>query len=167
MSNAHRVNPVVSPIKELARLKGPRNGSRKRMKRSTKRFLKSLPAIIGCLLLLPFYAFYLMFTELIASHRMKRDAKVSRCRNCDAVLGKRSLELADEHWREHVRKLRDQYPGSRLRLVRVIQAICEQCGTMHHYARSTREFVVPTPRQSRHPTHYDNGEPSVATEDAS
>ncbi len=131
----------------------------KRMKRSNQRFLKSLQPIIATLLLCPFYAVYLTIMESIALHRMRSDANIMRCRNCDAVWEYARLKLQTNIGANIFGSYEPSIQGT-IASGESYKQFCGRCGTMHHYARSTREFVVPMARKSRHPTHYDNGEQS-------
>ncbi|MEL6108554.1 MAG: hypothetical protein AAFU85_21320 [Planctomycetota bacterium] len=124
-----------------------------RTTRSIRRVLNLFPTIV---IAFPFAALYFLIAETVARNRLRRDASVSRCRNCDATLGQASLRLADQYWSEHVRSLREKYPGIRLRLVRNIHAICEHCGTPHRYGRADRNFVVTKLRGSGPVTQHDN-----------
>jgi hypothetical protein len=49
------------------------------------------------------------------------------CPTCGAPLSEPSVQLAEEWWAQRVADLKRQYPQSKLRLVRPLDAVCERC----------------------------------------
>lgn len=85
--------------------------------------------------------------SLLQSQREKRRMRnlASRfvCLECGEVLGVEAIRLADERWDEIVKAIISRNePGTRLRLVRTVDAICPHCGCQYLYRKVERTFVV-------------------------
>jgi predicted RNA-binding Zn-ribbon protein involved in translation (DUF1610 family) len=85
--------------------------------------------------------------SLLQSQREKRRMRnlASRfvCLECGEVLGVEAIRLADERWDEIVKAIISRNePGTRLRLVRTVDAICPHCGCLYLYRKAERTFVV-------------------------
>ncbi|EDL59005.1 hypothetical protein [Gimesia maris] len=65
------------------------------------------------------------------------------CVECGEVLGVEAIQLADERWDEIVKAIiAKSEPGTRLRLVRTVDAICPHCGCQYLYRKAERTFEV-------------------------
>lgn len=85
--------------------------------------------------------------SLLQSQREKR--KMSQlagrfvCVECGEVLGVEAIPLADERWEEIVKAIISRNePGTRLRLVCTVDAICPHCGCLYLYRKAERTFVL-------------------------
>ncbi len=98
--------------------------------------------VTGCLLLSPVILPFALITGALTGRRRKRDAEEFDCVQCGSVLGQSAIDKADEYWRDHVRDLRQRFPGIRFRLVRKVWAICDTCGARYNYRTEERTFVL-------------------------
>ncbi|QDV50906.1 hypothetical protein [Gimesia fumaroli] len=85
--------------------------------------------------------------SLIQAQREKRQMRKLAdqfvCLECVEVIGVEALRLADERWSEIVKKIIDENDsGTRLRLVRSMDAICPHCGCVYLYHKADQTFVV-------------------------
>ena len=109
---------------------------------------RSLLAVVGSVLMLPFLIPYFLIETAIADRRRKRLANDFPCAQCGDPLGYESVALADAAWRDHVRQLRDRYPGALFRLVRTVWAICPSCGLEYVQRWNGEQFeLVPREKQ--------------------
>jgi hypothetical protein len=74
--------------------------------------------------------------------RLRAAAERAECPSCGATLGVEALHRADDYWRSYVAGLRRDQPGVKFRLVRVVQAICGDCGAMLSFQNEKRTFIV-------------------------
>ena len=83
---------------------------------------------------------------IFLSHRYKRRlrrlAQSTPCQSCGKILGLEALRLADAEWSAHVAELHEKNPGIRVRLVRLLHAICRHCGTRYTHFEEENEFRV-------------------------
>ena len=77
------------------------------------------------------------------SERRRQLASRFVCLECGEVLGVEAIRLADERWEEIVKAIISyNETGTRLRLVRTVDAICPHCGCLYLYHQAERTFVV-------------------------
>jgi hypothetical protein len=74
--------------------------------------------------------------------RLRLAAEAFRCSTCGSTLGTAAVRRADEQWEAYVRELVRKNPGIRLRMVRLVHAVCVSCGTPYKYDDQERTFVV-------------------------
>jgi len=72
--------------------------------------------------------------------RLRASADLFKCIGCGQILGRKSIELADDEWARRMRELMDRQPGRRLRIVRNLHAICRNCGKQYQFDEKTRTF---------------------------
>jgi hypothetical protein len=73
--------------------------------------------------------------------RMYLAAEGFRCIECGAVLGRASIERADDEWERYMDELHRQNPGYRFRVVRTVQAICTKCEKQYRFCETTNRFI--------------------------
>jgi hypothetical protein len=96
----------------------------------------ALPVIL--LISLPVILPFVFIKLSIDRRRMLKTAESFHCTSCGAVLGKESLQLADEEWAKHMQQLRQDHPGVKFRIIRTFHAPqVEKDG--RRYARSGAE----------------------------
>lgn len=71
--------------------------------------------------------------------RMTAVASRWRCRSCGTVLGAEAVRRADAAWARH---LGERLPLGRLRMVRLVHAICPGCGARYRWLRRERAFAA-------------------------
>lgn len=103
---------------------------------------KSIVIVIGCMIALPVIVPYALITAAFADRRRKRDADNFCCSQCGNILGQASIAKADDYWRQHVRELHKRFPGTRLRLVRDVWAICAMCGARYNYRTKDKTYIL-------------------------
>jgi hypothetical protein len=72
--------------------------------------------------------------------RMQAVAERTHCESCGATLGVGSLHRADTEWAKRVAALLNARPGTRLRMVRRLWAICTACDAEYDYDFRSRIF---------------------------
>jgi hypothetical protein len=80
--------------------------------------------------------------------RMYFAAEQFRCIECSAILGRASIQRADDEWGRYMEELHRQNPGYRFRVDRTVQAICTECGKQYRFCEKTNRFI-----ESRMPKH--------------
>ncbi|MEQ8854048.1 hypothetical protein [Gimesia sp.] len=64
------------------------------------------------------------------------------CLECGEVLGVEAIRLANERWDEIVKAIiAKSEPGTRLRLVRTVEALCPHCGCQYLYHKMEQTFL--------------------------
>jgi hypothetical protein len=81
-------------------------------------------------------------SHYLEEHRLRAAAKRAACPSCGAILGVEALHPADDYRRARVAELHRSHPGVRFRLVRIVRAICGNCGTMLSFRDEPRAFSV-------------------------
>ena len=95
------------------------------------------------ILLLPILAPYSLLKDRLEKRRRRQLASRFVCEQCGEVLGVDAIRLADERWDEIVKEIiAKSEPGTRLRLVRTVDAICPHCGCLYLYRKAEGTFVV-------------------------
>ena len=99
--------------------------------------------VLFFILLLPILVPYSLLMDRVEKRRRRQLASRFVCEQCGKVLGVEALQLADEHWDEIVKSIiAKSEPGTRLRLVRTVEAICPHCGCLYLYRKAEGTFVV-------------------------
>ncbi|QDT21056.1 hypothetical protein [Gimesia chilikensis] len=99
--------------------------------------------VLFFILLLPILVPYSLLMDRVEKRRRRQLASRFVCEQCGKVLGVEALQLADERWDEIVKEIiAKSEPGTRLRLVRTVDAICPHCGCQYLYRKAERTFVV-------------------------
>ncbi|QDU03210.1 hypothetical protein V6x_29220 [Gimesia chilikensis] len=99
--------------------------------------------VLFFILLLPILVPYSLLMDRVEKRRRRQLASRFVCEQCGEVLGVEAIRLADEHWDEIVKAIiAKSEPGTRLRLVRTVAAICPHCGCQYLYRNAERTFVV-------------------------
>ena len=73
--------------------------------------------------------------------RLRATANRFRCASCGQILGRSSIQLADEAWARRMREFAILHPGVRFRVVRNLHAICPECGKQYQFVEKIRTFV--------------------------
>ncbi|WP_339727830.1 hypothetical protein [uncultured Gimesia sp.] len=95
------------------------------------------------ILLLPIIVTVSLIQAQRKKRKMRKLADQFVCLKCGEVIGAEALGLADERWSEIVMKIiSESAPGTRLRLVRAMDAICPHCGCIYLYRAAEQTFVV-------------------------
>lgn len=97
-------------------------------------FIVALPITIPVSILL----------NLRYKRRLRKLVQSTSCLICGTILGLEAICLADTEWSAHVAELHKQNPGLRLRLVRLLHAICPNCRTRYTYSEKLNEFTIMT-----------------------
>jgi hypothetical protein len=71
-----------------------------------------------------------------------------RCIGCSAILGRVSIQRADDEWGKYMDELHRQNPGYRFRIERTVHAICTECEKQYRFCEKTNSFI-----ESRMPKH--------------
>lgn len=99
--------------------------------------------VLFFILLLPILMPYSLLKDRVEKRRRRQLASRFVCVECGEVLGVEAIRLADERWDEIVKAIISRNePGTRLRLVRTVDAICPHCGCQYLYRKVERTFVV-------------------------
>lgn len=122
------------------------------MKSLRKRLARSGIAMgmfaVGFLALLPI----MLPVALIHNHmRNRRILKLARdldCASCGARLGAEAIQLGTQRWAAIVARHHAMYPGTRLRLVRDVDAVCPSCGCEYVYRDVDRSLILRPPEHS-------------------
>ncbi|MBN70069.1 MAG: hypothetical protein CME32_12425 [Gimesia sp.] len=105
--------------------------------------LRECIIVLVVILLLPILVPYSLLKDRVEKRRRRQLASRFVCEQCGEVLGVEALQLADEHWDEIVKAIiAKSEPGTRLRLVRTVEAICPHCGCLYLYRKAEGTFVV-------------------------
>lgn len=99
------------------------------------------------LLTLPLLIPVMLVWEAIRERKKRTVASSFACLKCGAILGAAAVRLANEVYKEEMRKLWEQKPpGVKWRLApRTLHAICLACGTRYTYLEKERTFVIEEP----------------------
>jgi predicted RNA-binding Zn-ribbon protein involved in translation (DUF1610 family) len=100
---------------------------------------------IGMVIFLPILLPIGLISHGIYLLRLRAAANRFKCVGCGQILGRKSIELADDEWARHMRELMDRNPGVRLRVVRNLHAICPNCGKQYQFDEKTRTFIEHLP----------------------
>ena len=103
-----------------------------------------ISGVILLVLSLPVLLPYGIVSHAIFRCRLKRAAERSVCQTCGSKLGKEALKLADRQLRENVDCFHRLHPGLRLRMVRLVDAVCLTCGTSLRFIEDTQLFEITT-----------------------
>lgn len=95
---------------------------------------------------LPFIAPVMFVLSSIDARRRRKAAGEFVCVECGQLLGTESLSLADKVEAERSCKLSKKYPNARLRIIRLVDAICPTCGKRYKYLKTERHFVPLPPK---------------------
>ncbi len=99
--------------------------------------------VLVFILLLPILVPYSLLKDRVEKRRRRQLASRFVCLECGEILGVEAIQLADERWDEIVKAIiAKSEPGTRLRLVRTVDAICPHCGCLYLYHQAERTFVV-------------------------
>ena len=113
-----------------------------------RRFWNSIPGKFVLAIAIPlFLVCFVLFSPLwlpfvgiaisVERRRLVRADEAFHCEKCGAKLGKISLQLADDEWGRHMQQLRKDSPGvKKLRVVRLVDAICVKCRQEYHFDRA-------------------------------
>lgn len=72
---------------------------------------------------------------------MYATAEGFRCLGCGVVLGKFSIQRAEDEWGKYMDELHRQNPGHRFRVKRTVHAICAECGKQYRFSEKTSSFI--------------------------
>jgi hypothetical protein len=73
--------------------------------------------------------------------RMYFAAEQFRCLGCGAILGRASIQRADDELGRYMDELHRQNPGYRFRVDRTVHAICAECGKQYRFCEKTNSFI--------------------------
>jgi hypothetical protein len=109
---------------------------------SLRHLLMLTTAVALFLLLLPVIIPLVAFMHWRNDARMRKIAATLQCRRCGKPLGKEATRLADQTWANHLDSLKKQVPpGTRLRTIRNVHAICTNCGLRYRFYEHTGRFM--------------------------
>jgi hypothetical protein len=109
-----------------------------------------LAFVVAFILLSPVWVPIALLLHARDQKRMYLAAEGFRCIECGAVLGKASIERADDEWKRYMDELHRQNPGDRFRVVRTVHAICIECEKQYRFCKTTNRFIESQmPNQSR------------------
>jgi hypothetical protein len=97
--------------------------------------------VVAMVLALPALLPYAVVRHFLFKRRRLTAAKNQACPSCGRVLGIASLREADRHWRANVDELHRAHPGAKLRLVRLVDAICVGCGARLSFREDSGHFA--------------------------
>jgi hypothetical protein len=101
-----------------------------------------LPLItIAIVLALPALIPYAFARHYLYKHRLRTAARNLACPSCGRILGIDALHEADKRWQAYVAELHRANPGARLRLVRLVRAVCLACGLMLSFREGSGTFT--------------------------
>jgi hypothetical protein len=103
---------------------------------------------IAFILLLPLWIPLVALIHARYQKRMYTVAEGFRCHVCGVVLGRASIEQADDEWGKYFDGLHRQNPGYRFRIERTVHAICTECGQSYRFCEKTNAFI-----ESQMPKH--------------
>jgi hypothetical protein len=102
---------------------------------------------IGFVIFLPLLLPFAGVLHGVYLRGLRAAADKFRCVDCDQILGRKSIQLADAEWSERMRELMNRFPGVRPRVVRNIHAICSICGTRYRFDEKARSFAKTSAQQ--------------------
>lgn len=97
--------------------------------------------LVAIVLSLPALVPYAIARHYLYKHRLLVAAKSRACPSCGRILGIEAINEADERWRAHVAELHRAHPGARLRLIRLVHAICVVCGARLSFREESGTFT--------------------------
>jgi len=98
--------------------------------------------VVAFVLALPVLLPYALFRHGLYLRRLRTAAEARPCPSCGRPLGADALRASDEHWRSHFAELQRANPGARLRLIRLVHAICTACGARLHFREGSGTFTL-------------------------
>lgn len=101
---------------------------------------------VGFILLLPVIIPISVFLHVRYKRRIRKLVQITACQSCGKILGLEAMRLADAEWTAYVRELHEKNPGTRFRLVRLLHAICPNCGTRYTYFEKENRFRIKAER---------------------
>jgi hypothetical protein len=126
----------------VCRLEARHSSRASYLERSAGEMRIPLPVAVVCFLVaLPVVVPIAAVSQILHWRRLRSAAKSSCCPVCRSPLGAGALELADAAWRAYVFELHRLSPGARLRLVRLYNAICPNCGQQLNYDVQSKAFI--------------------------
>jgi hypothetical protein len=97
--------------------------------------------IVIFILLSPLLIPFACLSYAVDQKRMYAAAERFRCIVCGVILGRASIERADDEWRKYFDELHRQNPGYRFRVERTVHAICTKCGKPYRFCEKTNGFI--------------------------
>jgi hypothetical protein len=97
--------------------------------------------VIALIVFSPLWILFALAENCAYRYRQRSVAKTFRCTGCGVVLGIASLQLADAEWARCMVEWCRQHPGVRARIVRLLHAICSNCGRRYTFLEKDRTFV--------------------------
>ena len=80
---------------------------------------------------------------------MSAVADATRCERCGRTLGAGAIERADVVEAERMTRFHEEHPGVRMRHLRVLRAVCTDCGACYAYDEAPRTFrLLPDERRA-------------------
>jgi hypothetical protein len=104
--------------------------------------------VVAFFLLLPLWIPLVALTHARDQKRMYAAVEGFRCIGCGAILGRVSIERADDEWGRYMDELHRRNPGYRFRVERRVHAICTECGKSYRFCEKTNDFI-----ESQMPEH--------------
>jgi len=98
-------------------------------------------AAMALLLLSPILIPVAAVLHCVHLRRKRIAARRTRCSGCGELLGIAALHLSDTEWQDYVERLRRDNLHIKFRLVRLVHAICVNCGLRYGYRDAERRFV--------------------------
>ena len=93
--------------------------------------------LVGLLVLSPLWLPVVLIAHWGERRRLVKAARAFHCTKCGAQLSKTSLQLADKEWTRRMQQRRKEFPGVRCRVVRLLDAICVECGQEYRFDRAS------------------------------
>ena len=104
---------------------------------------------IGFVIFLPLIAPAAFVCHGVYLRRLRGAADQFKCEGCGQILGRRSIQLADEEWTRRMQEFMNRSPGVKTRVVRNLHAICSRCGRQYQFVEKIRTFVTTPPAKAR------------------
>jgi predicted RNA-binding Zn-ribbon protein involved in translation (DUF1610 family) len=119
------------------------------MKSFRKRLARSGIAVglfaAAFLVLLPILLPIAAIQNQMRNRRILKLARNLDCASCGARLGAEAIQLAAQHWAAIMARHQAMYPGTKLRLVRDVDAVCPHCGREYSYRDVDRSLILKLP----------------------
>jgi YgiT-type zinc finger domain-containing protein len=116
------------------------------MKSFRKRLARSGIAVgmfaAAFLVLLPIMLPVAVIQNQMRNRRILKLARDLDCASCGARLGAEAIQLGAQRWAAIVTRHHALYPGTRLRLVRDVDAVCPRCGREYSYQDADRSLIL-------------------------
>jgi hypothetical protein len=97
--------------------------------------------VVAFVLLFPLWIPLVGLIHARDQKRMHTAAEGFRCIVCGVILGKASIERADDEWEKYFDELHRQNPGYRFRVERTVHSICTECGKPYLFCEKTNRFI--------------------------